>query len=141
MGHTVCPTTTTTTTTTEPCSQWCPFFACLSVTLHIVNLYKYYIHCIRSGVTLCIPSLGSLWCLPLPYLPMMVTPTRSVLWSHIGILKHRRRTFIPLSVSAKTWANAFLLAIAACSIFVFYCFPFRSIFLLVGIVGLVSSDK
>ena len=67
--------------------------------------------------------------------------TYSVLWSHIGILKHRRRTFIPLLVSAKSWATAFLLAIAACSIFVFYCFPFRSIFLLVGIVGLGSSDK
>ena len=43
--------------TTGPHSQWCQFFLTggvgLSVTLHIVDLWQYYICCTRSGVTRC----------------------------------------------------------------------------------------
>ena len=44
------------TQTTGPRCQWCQFFnwgVCLSVTLHTVDLWQYYVCCTRSGITRC----------------------------------------------------------------------------------------
>ena len=48
---------------------------CLSVTLHIIDLWQYYVSCIRSDVTRCTPFLGLYL-----YVRMRIT-----LWSHICI--------------------------------------------------------
>ena len=113
----------------------------------IINLWHYFVFCIRSGVTRC--SL-----IMVLYLYFMCQYGFCVvLWSHSGILIHLLgrtsqycRISIPLSVllwkdlsapvfdgvglvGFKSKTNYFLWVKAACSLFIFYCFPFLFFFL------------
>ena len=53
---------------------------CLSVTLHIVDLWQYYVCCTRSGVTRCTLFKVFFLC------RMCRCGSHAALWSHIGIL-------------------------------------------------------
>ena len=102
---------------------------CLSVTLHIVELWQYYVCCTRSGATRCTPLYGAL---PVPYVPVRVTRGAAIAHRYTYApprcrTSQYRQTFISLSVSLwndlsdpvfdgvglmgfKTSANAFLSA-------------------------------
>ena len=136
----------------------------LSLTLHIVDLCRYYVYCAKSGVTRC-----TLWVVL--YLSRMCRCVlRAVLWSYIGILMRllaaeprRPQDFIPLSVSLwndigdpvfdgvaqadfKSRANSFLLAqLLVRSLFLSYCFPLvifysMGLYCGTGVLGLMGVN-
>ena len=128
----------------------------MSVTLHIVALWLYYVCCTRSGVTRCTLFVV------LFLVPVLIT--RGAVIAHRFTYSPPRcrtsqycRTFIPLSVSLwndlsdpvfngvgqagfKSRANAFLLALLLAHFLSPAVFPFSSLILWVGVVGLGSSD-
>ena len=65
--------------TTGPCSQCSQLGVCLSVTLHIIDLWQYYVWCTRSGATRCT-------LLMVLFFRMCLCGLHATLWSHIGSL-------------------------------------------------------
>ena len=65
---------------------------CLSVTLHIINLWQDYVCCTRSGVTRCTLFMVLFRC------RMCQCGLHSVLWSHIGTIM-RLLAAEPLSIA------------------------------------------
>ena len=74
---------------------------CLSVTLHIVDLWQYYVGCTRSGVTRCTLCMVIF---PVKYVPVRVTRGAAIAHRYTYALPRCRtsqyhRTYITLSVS------------------------------------------
>ena len=131
---------------------------CLGVTLHIVDLWQYYMCCTRLSVTCCILFMVLFLC------QMCWCGLQSALWSHIGTLKrllaaeprgiaglllpcHYLSGTILVTQYSMVWdwrvpreGHCYFIGLAARSLFVSSCFAFSSFILRVGIVGLGSSD-
>ena len=122
----------------------------LSVTLHIIDLWRYYVCCTRSGVTRCTLFMV------LYQSRMCRCVLHAVLWSNISTLTLQyRRTFMPGQYLWNDLGDSVLdvwnwrvsitgpthLSFPSCSLpFCSYCFPFSFLILWLGIVVLGSLD-